>query len=106
MKKLKQGPPSQVSTDLGPQADSIQLSSVSHFLEIGKKDGEVLVGGEQAKELGANFVQPTVFLGVQDDSDINQREVFGPVLVLHEFESEEDAIRRANDTECEKTVLY
>lgn len=100
VKKLRQGPPSQESTELGPQADSVQATNISRFLEIGKKDGQVLVGGEPAKSIGANFIQPTIFTGVQDTSDINQLEVFGPVLVLHEFEGEEAAIARANDSEC------
>jgi acyl-CoA reductase-like NAD-dependent aldehyde dehydrogenase len=67
---------------------------------MGKKYGQVLLGGLPAYDIGPNFIQPTIFTGVQDHSDINQLEVFGPVLVLHEFEGEEEAISRANDSEC------
>lgn len=99
-RNLVQGSPSHSSTHLGPQADAVQSSSISRFLEVGKKDGQVLVGGDPAKKIGANFIQPTVFVEVSDKSDINQQEIFGPVLVLHEFEEEDEVIQRANDTEC------
>ncbi|CAM1503524.1 Fc.00g011150.m01.CDS01 [Cosmosporella sp. VM-42] len=99
VKKLKQGPPSEDSTDLGPQADSTRAANISRFLQIRKSDGRVLVGGEPAIGIGANFIQPTIFTGVEDKSDINQLEVFGPVLVLHEFEGEESVTTRGNDSE-------
>ncbi|KIW51484.1 hypothetical protein, variant [Exophiala xenobiotica] len=99
VKRLAQGPPAQKTTDLGPQADSTQASSISRFLETAKSEGQVLVGGERATDVGDNFIQPTIFTGLKDSSNINQLEVFGPVLVLHEFSDEEEVIQRANDTE-------
>ncbi len=97
---LVQGDPSQTKTTLGPQADSTQVQNILRYLEIAKKDGEVLVGGESASEFGKNFIRPTVLTKIPDTSRANVEEIFGPVLVVHEFESEEEAIRRANDTEC------
>ena len=102
VRKLKQGSPSQGDVDLGPQADSVQVTNVSRFLDIGAKDGKAIVGGKPATDIGANFIQPTIFTDVPDASDINQLEIFGPVLLLHEFDTEEEAVTRANDTECKK----
>ncbi|KAE8401870.1 Aldehyde/histidinol dehydrogenase [Aspergillus pseudonomiae] len=62
------------STHMGPQADSKQAAAVARYLEAGLQDGQAL-------------------------SELNMEEVFGPVLVLHEFETEEEAVRRAYDTE-------
>lgn len=100
VKTLHQSDPSKSETTLGPQADELQAESVRKFLDIGKKEGQVLIGGEAAPEIGANFIHPTVFTDLQETADINKLEVFGPVLALHEFETEADAIRCANDTEC------
>ena len=44
------------------------------------------------------FVEPTVFTGLDDSSEVNRNEIFGPVTSVHTFETEEEAIRRANDT--------
>lgn len=106
LKKLKQGLPSNDDTELGPQADSVQAANISKFLEIGKQDGQVLAGGEPAKDIGANFIQPTIFTGIKDTSDVNQLEIFGPVLVLHEFQSEEEVIVRANSSECKSGYSF
>jgi acyl-CoA reductase-like NAD-dependent aldehyde dehydrogenase len=100
IKKLVMGPPSEELTDLGPQADSTQAAAVAKYLDIGNTEGQALIGGKKAIEFGENFIQPTVFTNIADTSKINVEEVFGPVLVLHEFETEEEVIRRANDTEC------
>lgn len=100
IKALKQGMPSKSDTDVGPQADSLQTTNITRFLDIGRKEGKALAGGEPAKSIGANFIQPTIFTDLKDTSDVNQLEVFGPVAVLHEFDSEEEAIARANDSEC------
>lgn len=96
---LKLGSPTSTDTDLGPQADATQARKIARYLEIGKQDGNVLTGGEKS-HIGANYIEPTVFAGIPDDSRINVEEVFGPVLVLHEFDTEEEAVARANDTDC------
>lgn len=101
MAKLKRGSPLDVASEMGPQADQKQAAAVKRYLEIGNQDGKVLTGGAPDTALGPNYIQPTVFTNVADTSAINVQEVFGPVLVLHEFETEEEVIRRANDTECE-----
>jgi aldehyde dehydrogenase (NAD+) len=96
---LKLGSPTSTDTDLGPQADATQAKTIASYLEIGKQDGNVLTGGDKS-HVGANYIEPTVFTGIRDDSRINVEEVFGPVLVLHEFDTEDEAVARANDTDC------
>jgi acyl-CoA reductase-like NAD-dependent aldehyde dehydrogenase len=98
-KSLRLGSPTSKETDLGPQADASQAKAVASYLDIGKQDGTVLTGGEKS-QTGSNYIEPTIFAGVPDDSRINVEEVFGPVLVLHEFDTEEEVVARANDTEC------
>lgn len=103
MSKLKMGEPSAALTQLGPQADAKQAASVKNYIAIGKQDGRVLYGGGEA-DCGANYVQPTIFTDLTDTSRLNVEEIFGPVLMLHEFETEEEVIKRANDTECESKL--
>lgn len=100
VRKLKQGDPSHDSTNMGPQADSAQTDKVSRFLDIGKREGKVLVGGAAAIDIGVNYIEPTIFTDVQEVGEINQNEIFGPVLVLHEFVGEDEAIESANNSEC------
>lgn len=82
-----------------PQADDIQGKTVLRYIEIGKKDGQLVMGGERVGTKGY-FVTPTIFTGIPEDSVINKEEVFGPVVIIHTFSDEADVIRRANDTEC------
>jgi len=96
--QFKQGDPLDKSTTMGPQADSIQAKAVQGYLDIGKQDGKVLLGGEKSKE-GENFFMPTVYSDIPENSRINKEEVFGPVVILHKFSSENDVVAKANDTE-------
>ncbi|KAF2159958.1 hypothetical protein M409DRAFT_37826 [Zasmidium cellare ATCC 36951] len=95
---LKLGAPTAGDTDLGPQADAVQAKAVARFLEVGNQYGKALTGGK-ASNVGENYVQPTIFFNIKDDSRINVEEVFGPVLVLHEFDTESEVLQRANASE-------
>ncbi|KAL2835660.1 aldehyde dehydrogenase domain-containing protein [Aspergillus pseudoustus] len=99
MLNLRLGDPTDAKTNMGPQADSKQAAAIARFLEAGAKDGQALVGGKPALEAGENFIHPTVFANIPDKSKLDLEEIFGPVMVLHEFDTEEEAVRRANDTE-------
>lgn len=105
-KTLNQGDPSKPDTSLGPQADSKQAQNILRYFDIAKKDGEVLLGGKPAREFGKNFILPTILTKIPDTSRANMEEIFGPVLVLHEFESEEEVVHRANDTECQSLAPH
>ena len=91
------GDPSDTKTMLGPLADAKQLERVLGFIETGKKEAKLLVGGERKGEKGA-FVTPTIFLNPGKDATIYKEEIFGPVLSVMTFETEEEAIKLANDT--------
>jgi aldehyde dehydrogenase (NAD+) len=95
------GDPADPKTAVGPMVTQKQYERVQSYIRKGIAEGaEVLVGGEgHPKGLEAgHFVKPTVFVNVTNDMTIAQEEIFGPVLCVIAYESEEDAIRIANDT--------
>lgn len=79
MREFKHGDPMDKATTLGPQADDIQSKAVRDFLAVGASDGKAVVGGHGVGS--TNFIEPTVFVDVGEDSKINKQEVFGPVYV-------------------------
>jgi aldehyde dehydrogenase (NAD+) len=91
------GDPSDQKTLLGPLADKAQLKRVLGFIETGKSEAKLLVGGQRKGDKGA-FITPTIFLNPDKDSIIYREEIFGPVLTVLTFETEEEGIRLANDT--------
>ncbi|KAG2416112.1 aldehyde dehydrogenase [Aspergillus terreus] len=92
------------STFQGPQVTRAQYERILSYFEIAKNEGAtVFMGGAphvptDSKYKDGYFVQPTVFTDVKDSMRIVQEEVFGPVAVVLPFSSEEESIRRANDT--------
>ena len=71
---------------------------VMSYIQSGKQDGaSVHVGGERAREVGL-YIQPTVFTDVTPDMRIMREEIFGPVVVLVKFKTEEEALKMANDS--------
>ena len=98
--ELKLGNPASRETLIGPLADSSQADAVVRYLEKAKSEGaKVLVGGQRS-DVGRNYVEPTIFADVPPLGTVNVEEVFGPVLVVHEFDTEQEAIDLANETEC------
>jgi acyl-CoA reductase-like NAD-dependent aldehyde dehydrogenase len=93
------GDPRVPTTRVGPLIHPEHYARVTGFVERAKAAGaEVLWGGEQA-DAGALYFQPTMFTGVAPDAEISQQEVFGPVLTWQTFESDEEAVAIANNTE-------
>jgi aldehyde dehydrogenase (NAD+) len=101
MAAFRVGDPADPKTAVGPMVTHKQYERVQSYISKGVEEGaEVLVGGEgrpKGLETG-NFVKPTVFVNVKNDMTIAQEEIFGPVLCVIAYETEEDAIRIANDT--------
>ena len=99
MRAVKIGTPFEAGVRMGPLISGAQRERVSGFVERAKAKGaRVLTGGEVPKEFERGyFYSPTVIAGVEQDSEIVQGEVFGPVLTVQSFEDEADAVRMAND---------
>src|SRR5579864_1836438 len=95
------GDPADPKTAVGPMVSQKQYERVQSYVRKGIEEGaEVLVGGEgHPKGLEAGyFVKPTVFVNVTNDMVIAREEIFGPVLCVIAYDSEDEAIRIANDT--------
>jgi acyl-CoA reductase-like NAD-dependent aldehyde dehydrogenase len=85
--------------DMGPLVSAAQLERVQRYVQIGRDEGaELVLGGERHGERGY-FHQPTIFSSVRNDMRIAQEEIFGPVMAVLPFSSEDEAYRIANDTE-------
>jgi len=93
------GDPQDPDTNFGPMVSENQRKIVQGYIEKGKAEGARLVHGGGTPEKDGFFIEPTVFADVTDDMTIAREEIFGPVLSVLDFETEEEAIRRANDTE-------
>jgi aldehyde dehydrogenase (NAD+) len=95
------GDPADPKTAVGPMVSQKQYERVQSYIRKGIEEGaEVLVGGEGRPEgLEAGyFVKPTVFVNVKNDMTIAQEEIFGPVLCVITYDSDDEAIRIANDS--------
>jgi aldehyde dehydrogenase (NAD+) len=94
------GNPLDKDTNHGPQADEVQYRNVLNYIEEGKKSGTLALGGNgKLESTNGFFVEPTVFLDTPETARIAKEEVFGPVVIINTFETEAEAIAKANDTE-------
>jgi succinate-semialdehyde dehydrogenase/glutarate-semialdehyde dehydrogenase len=99
MGSLKVGRGTEDDVDVGPLIDADQREKVDELVADARDQGaEVLVGG-QAREGAGYFYEPTVLAGVPDGARVLREEIFGPVAPVKGFESEEEAIAAANDTQ-------
>jgi betaine-aldehyde dehydrogenase len=87
--------------ELGPLISQTQMEKVIEYIDEGKQRATLVTGGKRLENDGLSrgfFISPTIFDGVPSNSRIAREEIFGPVLSVQTFESEEDAIEKANDT--------
>jgi aldehyde dehydrogenase (NAD+) len=101
MRAFTVGDPADPKTAVGPMVSQNQYERVQSYIRKGIEEGaEVLVGGEghPAGFEAGYFVKPTVFVNVKNDMTIAQEEIFGPVLCVISYDSEDEAIRIANDS--------
>lgn len=102
-KTIVLGDPLDGATEMGPVAFRDQFDKILQYVDIGKAEGaQLVVGGKAASDpalAGGYFVEPTIFTGVRNDMRIATEEIFGPVLAVIPFDTEEEAIAIANDTE-------
>ncbi len=94
------GDPLQPETKIGPMIERSHLDKVMGYIERGRAEGaRVVVGGERTLEgSGGHFVAPTIFDDASNSMTIAREEIFGPVLTTIPFESEDEAIKLANET--------
>ena len=100
-RKLKLGDPMRTDTEIGPIATRPQFEKVLRYIEIAKSEGaQCVLGGRAAIGdglTGGQFVEPTIFTEVSSSMRIAQEEVFGPVLSIIGFDTEDDAVKIGND---------
>jgi 1-pyrroline dehydrogenase len=96
VESLKVGDPLSDETEMGSVISHDQQERIFGFLERAK-GATILTGGGAGSNGGGFFVQPTIVTNVQQDDEIVQREVFGPVVTVQRFADDDEAIRWAND---------
>ena len=97
----KAGDPNTKGTTIGPVVNEAQFRKIQRLIEAGIAEGATLVTGGPGRPEGLNrgyYVRPTVFANVKPDMTIAREEIFGPVLSILPYDTEEQAIRMANDT--------
>ena len=100
-RKIKVGHGVDEQTQMGPLVSKQQMEKVKEYIEIGKKEAKLACGGNQLTTKvheNGNFIEPTIFVDVDPNARIAQEEIFGPVLCVIPFESEEEAIQIANNS--------
>src|SRR4029077_20055187 len=98
-KRIKLGAPLDRETKMGPLVSKEQYDRVSSYLELGKKEAKVAIGGGHPKQFGKGFyVEPTIFFDGDKNACISRQEIIYLVSSVIPFEGEPDAIRIANDT--------
>jgi 5-carboxymethyl-2-hydroxymuconic-semialdehyde dehydrogenase len=98
--RIRQGDPRHDDTDIGPQITREHFERVDGFVRRARDGGaEVVFGGGPNEDLGGLYYRPTLFANAPDGSEILTQEVFGPVLTVQRFGSEDEAIAKANGTE-------
>mgnify|MGYP002628083161 CR=1 FL=1 len=101
--KLKVGDPKDVSTNIGAVVSQAHFEKVLNHIDIAKDEGgRVLIGGSAVKLKGrcenGYFIAPTVIEGLKSTCVTNQDEIFGPVVTLNKFKTEEEVVGLANNT--------
>ncbi|MDB5838473.1 MAG: hypothetical protein JWQ23_425, partial [Herminiimonas sp.] len=98
VKSIKLGDPMDMASEMGPAATEPQFRKILSMVKAAEEEGATLAyGGKQAPE-GGFFVMPTILTGVNNSMNIAREEVFGPVLSVLTFDTEEEAVKIANDT--------
>ncbi|MFM0289712.1 aldehyde dehydrogenase [Paraburkholderia megapolitana] len=93
------GNPLDPQTSMGAIVDQVQLDRVLGYIEAGRAEAKLLLGGSRVKqESGGFYIEPTVF-DVKPDAKIAREEIFGPVLSVITFDTVEEAVRIANDSD-------
>jgi acyl-CoA reductase-like NAD-dependent aldehyde dehydrogenase len=93
------GDPRKPETVVGPMAGERHLRKVEEYVDLARKEGgRIVCGGERLDLDGGYYYQPTVIADLPNDSRVIQEEIFGPVLTVQPFDSEDEAVELANST--------
>ncbi len=96
---MKVGLPHDESTEVGALVHPEHFEKVMSYVEIGKSEARLTAGGGRPEAFPeGNFIQPTVFADVAPDARIFQEEIFGPVVAITPFDTDEEALALANNT--------
>jgi 1-pyrroline-5-carboxylate dehydrogenase len=99
VRALRLGPSTDPGSDMGPVINERAMRSILESVEVGRREGRLLLGGDAVADSSGHFVAPTVIADVSPGARIAQEEIFGPVLAVLRARDFEDALRVANDTE-------
>ncbi|OAV61218.1 5-carboxymethyl-2-hydroxymuconate semialdehyde dehydrogenase [Enteractinococcus helveticum] len=97
---VKVGMPNDPKTEVGALVHPEHFDKVWSYVQIGKEEARLVAGGDRPEEFPeGNFLQPTVFADVSPDARIFQEEIFGPVVAITPFDTDEEALELANNTD-------
>ncbi len=103
VQRIRLGDPTDENVNFGPLVSFAHMESVLRYIEIGKGEGARLLAGGDRIIVGdfakGAYVAPTVFTDCRDDMTLVREEIFGPVMSILTYESEDEVVRRANNTE-------
>ena len=99
VKRIRVGHPLDPDTELGPLIHKTHLDKVCSYFQIATQEGATIATGGHAIGGDGLYVEPTLFTGANNDMRIAREEIFGPVLTVIPFETEDEALEIANDTE-------
>jgi betaine-aldehyde dehydrogenase len=99
-KTIKLGPGMDRDNKMGPLVSAEQRDRVANYLQVGRGEAKVAVGGGKPKQFDKGwYIEPTIFYDVDNSARIAQEEIFGPVMSVIPFSDEAEAVRIANDTQ-------
>ncbi len=99
VKNIRVGHPLDPTTEVGPLIHKVHFDKVCSYFDVAKEDGATVAVGGKSREGDGWYVEPTLFTGANNDMRIAREEIFGPVLTAITFDTEEEALAVANDTE-------
>lgn len=97
--EIKIGPTKYFENYLGPVINEASFNKIMSYIEIGKKEGKLLLGGEPYENREGFFIKPTLFIDVDIKGRLMKEEIFGPVVGIVKYKNLDEAIEMYNDTE-------
>jgi betaine-aldehyde dehydrogenase len=96
--KVNVGDPLATETEMGPLVTAAHRTRVQSYIDTGISEGATLAAGGHSREGAGTYLDPTIFVDVTPEMTIAREEIFGPVVAVMPFDSEDDAVQMANDS--------